>query len=44
MEKGKGEQELLFYFGFDMEILAVGVPYAYGSSRFSPFLNEDCAS
>jgi hypothetical protein len=27
-------------FGFDMEVFAVGVPYAYEPSRFSPFLKE----
>lgn len=26
--------------GFDMEVFAVGVPYAYEPSRFSPFLKE----
>jgi hypothetical protein len=30
-------------FGFDTEVFAVVVPYAYEPSRFSPFLKEDCA-
>ena len=44
MEKGESESKTVLLFGFDMEVFAVVVPYAYEPSRFSPFPKEDCAS